>query len=306
MRPDQVVRMTDSQSRKKKDEDRLQWAEESLKPSDGAANGQWYAANTREPIRDETLRHGFIPLNAVVERTDLPTTSSKPRYALRTEFAELFAPDIAKKQLTEKIQEWRQKHLSHIALARTELVRKATARSRQKVRVEFPNGESRIMEPGPSSVISKAVIEDFAVRFLAEPAVIWLSESGNKVFSRDDHLAHAIGLNIISERLLPDIILADVGKDHVLLVFVEVVATDGAVTEERKDALREIATNAGFGSDSVAFLTAFLDRENQSFRKCVSTLAWQSFAWSVAEPQNLIILHDGSSSNRPLSRLLVQ
>ena len=45
------------------------------------------------------------------------------------------------------------------------------------------------MEPGPSSVISKSVVEEFAPRFLEEPVVIWLSESRNQVVARDDDLA---------------------------------------------------------------------------------------------------------------------
>ena len=47
--------------------------------------------------------------------------------------------------------------------------------------VTFPNGEIRDMKPGPSSVSSKAVVEEFAARFLEQPGVIWLSESRNQV-----------------------------------------------------------------------------------------------------------------------------
>jgi len=65
------------------------------------------------------------------------------------------------------------------------------------------------MAPGPSSLISRAVIQDFAPRFLAHPAVLWLSESSNKVVARDDDVASRIGLKIETDRNLPDIILAD-------------------------------------------------------------------------------------------------
>ena len=178
LRPDQVVRMSDRQSKLKDDGSRLQWAANSLKPRTQAAKGRWYAANTREPIRDETLRQGLITLNAVFERRDLPTTSSKPRYALCSRFASLFNPEMDKEELDQQIQEWRQQHLSAAALARTELVRRAA--------------------------------------------------------------------------------------------------------------------------------TAFLDRENSSFRKCVSTLAWRSFAWFAAEPDKLIALHDGSRCAALLSDYLAE
>ena len=84
--------------------------------------------------------------------------------------------------------------------------------------VTFPNGETRDMEPGPSSVISKAVVEEFAARFLEQPGVIWLSESRNQVVARDDRLAQAIGLAIDPGRNLPDLILVDLGPTEPLLI----------------------------------------------------------------------------------------
>jgi len=60
------------------------------------------------------------------------------------------------------------------------------------------------MEAGLSSIITKAVVEVFASRFLREPALLWISESGNKVVQRDDQLAQSIGLKIETDRLLPD------------------------------------------------------------------------------------------------------
>ena len=48
----------------------------------------------------------------------------------------------------------------------------------------------------------------FAKRFLIEPAVLWLSESGNKVVLRDDKIANAIGIKIEADKNLPDRILA--------------------------------------------------------------------------------------------------
>ena len=43
--------------------ERADWAEASLRPGAFAdIAGRWYAPNTREPIRDETLRSGLILL----------------------------------------------------------------------------------------------------------------------------------------------------------------------------------------------------------------------------------------------------
>ncbi|MCY4498234.1 MAG: BsuBI/PstI family type II restriction endonuclease, partial [Rhodospirillaceae bacterium] len=42
------------------------------------------------------------------------------------------------------------------------------------VLVTFPNRETRQLAPGPSSIITQAVIEVFARNFLDDPAVLWL------------------------------------------------------------------------------------------------------------------------------------
>lgn len=86
-------------------------------------------------------------------------------------------------------------------------------------------------------MISKAVVEEFTQPFLEQPGVIWLSESRNQVVARDDRLAQAIGLTIHPDRNLPDLILADLGPAEPLLVFVEIVATAGAVSEARQNAM---------------------------------------------------------------------
>jgi BsuBI/PstI restriction endonuclease HTH domain len=58
---------------------RLAWAKASLHKG-GDIVGRWYAANTREPIRDETLREGLVRTGAATARIDIPTTSALPRY----------------------------------------------------------------------------------------------------------------------------------------------------------------------------------------------------------------------------------
>lgn len=265
----------------------------------------WYADNTREPIRDETLR-GLIQVGAVIVRQGIPTTSGKGRYALTAEFAALFDPDLQDDVLDEAIARWQAKHLSASALARIQIARRGAVAVSGRVTVTFPNGETRQLAPGPSSVISKAVIEEFGPRFLAQPAVILLSESESKIIARDDDLANSIGLKIEVSRLLPDIILVDSNPDNFLVVFVEVVASDGPISESRKQGLLGLAAGAHFTAKQIAFVTAYLDRNHRGFKKTVPELAWRSFVWFVTEPDHLVILCEGEPSRTRRLSVLVQ
>lgn len=298
LRPDQVTRMTDAQATLVEDASRNAWLKESMRPAAGYIEGRWYAANTREPIRDETLREGLVRMGAVKEREGLPTTSPRPRYALSEEFARLFDPGLTGKVLQAAIEEWQAANLSSGALARVAIMRRGAVAREGRILVTFPSGETRHMEPGPSSVISRAVIEDFAPRFLEQPGVLWLSESRNQVVARDDRLARDIGLTIQPDRNLPDLILVDLGPAEPLLVFVEVVATAGPVNEARQTALMEITVEAGFIEGQVAFVTAYADRDAAPFKSSVSELAWRSFAWFMSEPDHIVVLHRGSDAKQ--------
>lgn len=288
IRPDQVTRMTDTQAAQTADAVREQWAKDSMRPSKADIPGRWYAVNTRESIRDDTIRYALIENGAVLDKPGVAVTSPAGRYALQSDFADLLDPALSEAVLKAKIDAWQKKHLNAGALARIAIVRRGAAAGGDHQLVTFPNGETRRMSTGPSSDVSKAVIEVFAPTFLDKPGVITLSESGNKVVARDDELAKAIGLTIQAEKSLPDIVLVDLGPIHPLLVFVEVVHTDGPVNEARKTALLKLAGKAGFAPVNVAFVTAFLDRGSATFRKTVGTLAWGSYAWFASEPERLI------------------
>lgn len=97
LRPDQVTRMTDAQAGKLTDAERLAWAKASLAPSKGEVPGRWYAVNTRESIRDDTIRYGLLENGAVVERPGLPTTSPAPRYALEPDSQPCLTPPWTRK-----------------------------------------------------------------------------------------------------------------------------------------------------------------------------------------------------------------
>jgi hypothetical protein len=298
IRPDQVSRMTDAAALQLSEEERLAWRRWSTRPGKSEVSGRWYAVNTRESIRDDTIRYSLIANGAVVERAGVTTTSSAGRYALQAEFAALFDPSLNEEAFHAAAQAWRAKHLNTGALARIALNRRSAVSATERVLVTFPNGETRALVPGPSTDIVKAIIEVFAPSFLKEPGVISLSESGNKVVARDEELARAIGLHIPPDRTLPDVVLVDLGPEHPQLLFIEAVATDGPVNDARKSALLALAAEAGFAKEHVAFVTAYLDRSAQPFKKTVDSIAWGTYAWFVSEPDKLLVL---SSGPMPLS-----
>ena len=58
-------------------------------------------------------------------------------------------------------------------------------------------------------------------------------------------------------------------------------------------ALTEIAREAGFPTEHLAFVTAYLDRSEGVFKRTIDVLAWGTFVWFASEPRHLIRLHEG-------------
>ena len=291
--PKHVYRMSDEQAKRRGERERLLYGEKGWRPGFKPRGKRWYEDTTREPIRDETLRFGLIVVGAAIQRTDIATTSGLPRYALRDDFAELFDPSLQGDPLAVAVAEWQSKHLDPLALARIELLRQGmAAASAEGVEVVLPNRSIRRLSPGPSSVIAKAVVEAFAPRFLYEPAVLLLSESGEKIVAQDERTTSKIGLKLDKALLLPDLILFDLEPGKELLVFVEVVATDGPVTESRKESLLKFAEGTRIAPQRIAFVTAYSDRSAPSFRKTFGTVAWNTLVWLMAEPDRIVVLRD--------------
>ena len=306
--PKYVYRMGNSQAALTSDAERVAYLTAVKKPGTPEPPDRWYRENTRESIRDEALKGGLVPIGAVLLNPHVSTTANKGRYILRGDLAALFDPALTLNQFKVAAAAWRGKHLTQNALATVTVLQVAAAGAKAKVPVTLPSGEGRVMLPGLSSVITKAVVEIFAPNFLTNPAVVWISESGRKVVEKDDRLLQALGIKIRPEKLLPDVILADTAGGLLLFVFVEVVATDGPIHEARRAALLRLITDAGFNPDQAAFLTAFHSRNHAAFKKAVASLAWGSFAWCLSEPEHLIAF-DGATpgavkSLREFSRLM--
>jgi hypothetical protein len=290
--PKQVYRMSDTQAALIKPAAREAYYVDSMRPGYRPYGTAWFSDNTREPIRDETVKEGFVAYGAVVLRPGVKTTSSVGRYALQASFAAMFDPALMGAKLDAAIDAWRKANLSRGALARVAILASGGTATIGAVAVRLPSGAVRTMQPGLSSIITKSLIEEFLPRYLEQGAVLWVSESGKKMVESDFKLAAKIGLHIKADKILPDTILVDLAPAEPLLVFCEAVATDGPINESRRDALLKVAMGGGYKPEQVAFVTAFEHRDHPAFKKCVASLAVGSAAWFINEPDVLMLIRE--------------
>jgi hypothetical protein len=170
---------------------------------------------------------------------------------------------------------------------------------KQTLLVRFPNGETFALPNGATTLLTKAVLEQFAPIFLREPAAIRVSLRPACADIRGRDECDAVGLGGIDPTLLTPIILADTSREQFKLVFIEPVTRNDRrldVTGERRMLLLATALGSDLTVPNVSFVTAFVERRSSCFRRVVSGLDWGTFAWFAMEPNNLIAFRKSTGS----------
>lgn len=292
-RPSTVIWMSKEVFAAADDKRRVEWRDasarsqrhvEELHASWGIPFSPAYRENSRETLRDETFRK-WRELGALRRRTGLATSSSKPRWALLGDFADLFDPSLTGEDFTEAAAAWRENRLDPGTRLKANFALDKE-RARHAVRVTLPGGQVRTLEPGMSSVILKGVIEAWAPRRLVEPVVLAISEPGDKVHLGDKRILQELGIKIDQTNLLPDTLIADIGAEPVRFWIVEAVATDGAITAERRRALLDWAARQHISADRCSFLTAFQSRNHPAAKKRLKDIAPNTRVWFADEPDH--------------------
>ncbi|WP_208648782.1 BsuBI/PstI family type II restriction endonuclease [Micromonospora inaquosa] len=292
-RPSTVTWMSQEALSRQSDADRELWRKtaagqkkhvEALHQSWGVPFAPLYADNSRETLRDETFRlwheHG-----AMRKKAGVATSSSRPRWALLDDFADLFDPTLTGEELEKAASDWRELHLDPGTRLKVNVVRKAET-DKHAVTITLPDGTARTLEPGKSSHILKGVVESWAPTRLTKPVVLAISEPGVKVHLGDEQLLQVLGIKIDQANVLPDALLADLGTEPVHFWIVEAVATDGPVSRSRRMALLGWAAQQNIKSSRCSFLTAFLSRNAEPAKRRLKDLAPGTWAWFVSEPHH--------------------
>lgn len=243
-----------------------------------------YRENSRETLRDETLKK-WNELSAVRRRAGIPTSSSKPTWALEPHFADLFDPELRDMALDDAIAGWTSNRMTPGYRLRAQQARRQE-RQGEAVKVTLPDGSVRDLEPGRSSLILKNVVEVWAPRRLKQPVVLTISEPGAKLLVGDQLLLAQIGLTLDVSNILPDALIADIGTDPVEFWIIEAVASDGPITDQRRKDLIDWAERQSIDPSHCRFLTAFESRGASIAKRRLKDLGSGTFAWFVDEPDH--------------------
>ncbi len=241
--------------------------------------GTRYAPNTRETFRRQTM-HQFVDACLAVPNPDQPDRPiNSPKWCYQVEPKALrLLKTYGTANWGESLGEWQRTFDS---------LRRRYAREREmnKVPLQFAEGKELYLTPGGHSRLIRAVVEEFAPRFVPGGQIIYVGDTGEKWAYFDREALANLGVVVDEHGKMPDVVVHHLDRDW--LVLVEAVTSHGPVDAKRRGELARLFANARPG---LVYVTAFLTRSDMM--KYLGEISWATEVW-VAESESHLIHFNG-------------
>lgn len=234
-----------------------------------------YAENTRETIRRQTL-HQFEQAGIVERNSDdssRPTNSPNTVYNITKEALKLVS--FYHSPLFEK-------SLRKFIASKGRLVDKYDKR-KHKNQIELKFGKDTCIKfsPGEHNVLQVKIIQELAPRFCSNARLVYVGDTAHKLLYENRSLLTKLGIPITKHDKLPDVVLFDKKKNHLLLI--EAVTSHGPISPKRQVELETILKNC---KATKIYISAFLSF--REFKRHVDNIAWETEVWVASNPDHMI------------------
>jgi hypothetical protein len=234
-----------------------------------------YAPNTRETIRRQTM-HQFVDAGLAVYNPDdpkRPVNSPAAVYQIEASALKLlrsFGTDA-----------WHGNLTAYLSNKQTLAELYAKERQQNLVPVKVAPGKSIKLSPGEHSKLIRAIIEDFAARFVPGAVLIYAGDTGEKWGYFDAPLLAKLGVTIEAHGKMPDVVLHYPKRNWLILV--ESVTSHGPVDGKRHAELAKLFRDSKAG---IVYVTAFPNRAVMG--RYLVEIAWETEVWVADAPSHLI------------------
>ena len=163
--------------------------------------GKQYAPNTRETFRRQTM-HQLVAAGIALYNPDAPARPvNSPKAVYQIE------PGALKLMRTFGTAAWARNLKAYLRGRKTLAAQYARAREMRKLPVKLATGETMRLSPGDHSQLIKAIIEEFAPRFVPGGVLIYAGDTGEKWGYFDRGLLAKLGVEVDGHGKMPDVVL---------------------------------------------------------------------------------------------------
>ena len=234
-----------------------------------------YAPNTRETFRRQTM-HQFMSAGIALYNPDNPSRPvNSPKAVYQIE------PDTLTLLRSFGTAAWNKNLAAQLETSQTLAARYAKEREMQKLPVTLTTGETIRLSPGQHSELIKAIIEEFAARFVPGGVLVYAGDTGEKWGYFDKDLLGKLGVVVDGHGKMPDVVLYYPEREWLLLV--ESVTSHGPVDGKRHEELAALFASSTAG---LVYVTAFPSRSVMA--RYLGDIAWETEVWCADAPSHLI------------------
>jgi hypothetical protein len=234
-----------------------------------------YAPNTRETFRRQTM-HQLVAAGIALYNPDNPARPvNSPKAVYQIE------PDSLKLLRKFGTAAWVKSLSAYLKSRKTLVARYARAREMRKLPVRLATGETIRLAPGDHSRLIKAIIEEFAPRFVPGGVLIYAGDTGEKWGYFDKDLLAKLEVEVGGHGKMPDVVLYCPNRGWLLLV--ESVTSHGPMDAKRHDELASLFASSAAG---LVYVTAFPSRT--AMTRYLGQIAWETEVWVADAPSHLI------------------
>jgi hypothetical protein len=237
--------------------------------------GKKYAPNTRETVRRQTM-HQFMQAGLVLYNPDNPARPVNSPHAVY---------QVSPEALTLLRAYGTDKWAVQLAAYRSEQKGLASKYARERemslIPVTIAPGRKIQISPGEHSLLIKAIIEEFAPRFVPGGTLIYAGDTGDKMGYFDRERLARLGVTVDKHGKMPDVVLYYPKRKWLLLV--ESVTSHGPVDAKRHEELVKLFAGSKAG---LVYVTAFPSRSVMA--RYLAEIAWETEVWVADAPSHLI------------------
>ena len=143
------------------------------------------------------------------------------------------------------------------------------------------SGNQIKFSPGKHNELQIRIIKELVPRFCSKAKLIYIGDTARKLLLQELELLKKLNIPITKHDKLPDVVLYDEEKNHLLLI--EAVTSHGPISPKRQVELEE--TLEGCKVKKI-YISAFPDFHE--FKKHTDNIAWETEVWIASDPDHMI------------------
>lgn len=182
---------------------------------------------------------------------------------------------------TYRTPEYKGELKEYLSIHKTLAEMYAKEREMLRVPLKVKDGGEITLSAGDHSLLIKAIVEEFAPRFISGGRLVYVGDTGDKYGYFDAELLAELGVELDNHGKLPDVVIY--AEENNWLFLIESVTSHGPVDSKRHTELEQLFASCTAGR---VYVSAFPNRK--VLMRYLEFIAWETEVWVADAPTHMV------------------